>query len=195
MKGCRPLTDQEADDVMASFGGVFAARDRAVFALGRYTGERISAILKLKIGDIVQGGQVADRVVYQRRNRKGKTEGRTVMLHPKAKAALTAWINELAKGTVLVAGDYVFKSRNGANQPVSRIQYHRILKEAVQANELKGKVATHSMRKTFAENMYERLDHNIFKVQKALGHANINSTTNYLSFKEEEIESAIRGMS
>ena len=195
MKGCRPLTDREADAVAESFGGSFAARDRAVFALGRYTGERISAILKLKVGDIVQAGRLTDSIIYRRANRKGKTESRTVALHRNARKALSAWINQLAKGTILTAGDFVFRSRKGINRPISRVQYHRILKEAVQANELRGPLATHAMRKTYAEAMRLYFKGDIFKIQKAMGHKNINSTVAYLSFNEEDIEKAIRGMS
>lgn len=195
MKGCRPLTDQEADAIMESFGGPYAARDRAIFALGRYTGERISAILKLKVGDVVQASRMMDSIIYRRANRKGKTESRTVTLHPKAKRALAAWINQLAKGAILTADDYVFKSRKGINKPIGRVQYHKILKEAVQVNELTGRISTHSMRKTFADHIYEALDRDIFRLQKAMGHKNINSTVQYLSFKESDIEKAIKGMS
>jgi len=195
MKGCRPLTDQEADAIAESFGGPYAARDRAVFALGRYTGERISAILALRIGDIVQAGRLTDSIIYRRANRKGKTESRTVALHPRAKRALTSWINQLAKGDILTAGDFVFRSRKGINRPISRVQYHRILKEAVQPNELTGKVATHSMRKTFADHVYQALDRDIFRLQKAMGHKNINSTVQYLSFNEADIDKAIKGLS
>jgi len=194
MKGCRSFTDQEADSIMKSFGGQYAARDRAIFTLGRFTGERISAILQLKVGDVVQGGKVADAVTYRRGNRKGKVEGRTVKLHPEAKTALTEWLDQLAKDAViLTADDFVFQSRKGQG-PISRIQYHRILKEAVQVNELTGKIATHSMRKTFADRVYESLGRDIFRTQKALGHKNINSTVQYLSFKEADIEAAIMGM-
>jgi len=118
--------DQEADAIMESFGGQCAARDRAIFALGRYTGERISAILKLRVGDIVQAGRVMNSVIYRRANRKGKTESRVVALHPKAKWAQTAWINLLARGNVLTADDFVFRSRKGDNQPISRVKYHRM---------------------------------------------------------------------
>lgn len=195
MKGCRSFTDQEAADIAKSFGGQYAARDKAVFVVGRYTGERISAILQLRIGDVVQAGRLADAVTYRRANRKGKVEGRTVRLHPEVKKALSAWINELAKERkVLVADDFVFQSRKGTNRPIGRIQYHRIFKEAVQANNLIGKVATHSMRKTFADRVYEALGRDIFRTQKALGHRNINSTVQYLSFREEDIENAILGM-
>jgi integrase len=193
MKGCRSFTDQEVASVMASFGGQYAARDRAVFAVGCYTGERISAILQLKVGDVVQAGRIADAVTYRRASRKGKTESRTVKLHPEAKAALAAWINEQAKGKILTAGDYVFPSRKGQG-PLGRVQYHRILKEAVAMNELSGKVATHSMRKTFADRVYEKLGRDIFRTQKALGHRNINSTVQYLSFREADIDAAILTM-
>jgi integrase len=195
MKGCRPLTDQEADAIMESFGGPYAARDRAIFALGRYTGERISAILQLKVGDIIQAGRLTDSIIYRRATRKGKTESRTVPLHPKAKKALTAWINQLVKGTILTADEYVFRSRKGINRPVGRVQYHKIMKEAVAINELTGKIATHSMRKTFADHVYKALGKDIFHLQKAMGHKNINSTVQYLSFNEADIEKAIRGMS
>jgi integrase len=179
---------------MKSFRGQYAARDKAIFAVGRYTGERISAILRLNIGDIVQAGLVGDAVTYRRANRKGKLEGRTVKLHPKAKKALTEWINQLGKNTILLADNFVFQSRNGTNKPISGIQYHRIFKEAVEVKGLRGKVGTHSMRKTFADRVYEALDRDIFRTQKALGHRNINSTVQYLSFKEQDIEAAILGM-
>ena len=195
MKGCRPLTDQEADAIAESFVGPYAARDQAVFTLGRYTGERISAILKLRVGDVVQAGRLTDAIIYRRANRKGKTESRTVALHPKAKKALAAWINQLSKGTILTADDYVFRSRKGTNRPISRVQFHRILKEAIQPNELTGKIATHSMRKTFADHVYQALDRDIFRLQKAMGHKNINSTVQYLSFNEADIDKAIKGMS
>lgn len=50
------------------------------------------------------------------------------------------------------------------------------------------------MRTTFADRVYEALGHDIFRTQKALGHRNINSTVQYLSFKEADIENAILGM-
>ena len=94
----------------------------------------------------------------------------------------------------LTGEQFVFQSRKGTNKPISRIQYHRVIKEAVEVNGLKGKVATHSMRKTFAARVYEALDRDIFRTQQALGHRNINSTVQYLSFKEQDIEAAILGM-
>jgi site-specific recombinase XerD len=47
------------------------------------------------------------------------------------------------------------------------------------------------MRKTFANRLYERLGHDLFKTQKALGHQNVNSTVQYLHIAQAEINAAI----
>jgi hypothetical protein len=50
------------------------------------------------------------------------------------------------------------------------------------------------MRKTFAEKVYDRLDGDLPRLQTALGHASINSTISYLSFKQEDVDDAILSM-
>jgi len=194
MKGCRPLTDEEVEIVATSFGGKFAARDRALFLLGVKSGFRISELLSLRLADVVQTERIVDRVTVQRRNMKKKTEGRTVLLHPDAKAALTEWIRQLTTDGYMTDDALVFQSRKGRNQAINRQQAWNILREAYQANELGGKLGTHSMRKTFADRIYDRLGRDLVKTQRALGHRNVNSTVSYLSFREEDIDEAILAM-
>ena len=88
MKGARPLTDSEVLQVSNSFRGRYALRDRALFVLGIKTGLRISELLSLAVGGVLQHGRIVDRVHVQRRHMKRKTEGRTVLLHPEAQEAL-----------------------------------------------------------------------------------------------------------
>ncbi len=47
MKGCRPLTQDEVKDILESFAGEYAARDRCLFVLGTLSGFRISEMLSL----------------------------------------------------------------------------------------------------------------------------------------------------
>lgn len=49
----------------------------------------------------------------------------------------------------------LFRSREGENKAISRTQAHCILKDAFEKAGLTGKVATHSMRKTFAQNIWD----------------------------------------
>jgi integrase len=191
MKGCRPLTEAEVALVQASFGGVYAARDKALFLLGVKSGFRISELLSLRIGDVSQHGRLVDRVTVPRRHMKNQREGRTVLLHPEAKAALATWLLTLRQDPCASGQTFVFRSRKGTNQPISKVQAWRILHEAVTTNELTGKVGTHAMRKTFANRVYHQLNHDLVKTQRAMGHKNINSTVAYLSFVEDEIDQAI----
>lgn len=191
MKGCRPLTDAEIQAVAGSFAGEYATRDRALFLLGIRSGFRISEILSIILGDLVQMGRMVDRVSVQRRHMKKRIEGRTVLLHPEAREALAAWILELAAAGHTAPETCVFRSRKGDNQPIGRIQGWRILNTRFADHGMTGKLGTHSMRKTFANKVYERLGHDLVRTQRALGHLNINSTVQYLSFREEDIDAAI----
>ncbi len=194
MKGCRPLAEDEAAVVSQSFGGTYAARDKALFLLGLKSGFRISELLSLKVGDVYQRGRLVDRVTVARAHMKKKTEGRTVVLHPEAKAALAAWLKALQATAELLPTMALFQSREGVNRPISRVQAWRILEDAYATNGLTGKLGTHSLRKTFANRVYDKLGHDLVKTQRALGHKNVNSTVSYLSFREEEIDAAILAM-
>ena len=202
MRGCRPLTDAEVSLVGKSFSGTFAQRNKALFVVGHRTGFRISELLSLTVADVQQHGKIVDHLPVQRRHMKGgkagKTSSRTVALHPEARAALSVWLETLTKmlkGT-LDPMTPVFCSRvrdttTGLRRHISREQAWRILKEAFTSNELAGKLGTHAMRKTFCNRVYDLLKHDLVKTQRAMGHANVNSTVQYLSFREEEIDAAI----
>jgi len=194
MRGCRPLNDEEVYDVSRSFWGEHARRDRALFLLGVKSGFRISELLSLRLRDVVQAGRLVERVTVERRNMKKKLEGRTVLLHPEARAALAAWLDELGKFWELTGDTFIFQSRKGGNRSITRVQAYRILHEACDSCEMTGKLGTHSMRKTFANKVYDALDNDLVKTQRALGHRNVNSTVQYLSFREEEIDEAILSM-
>jgi len=190
MRGCRPLIDKEVRNVVECLTGA-SKRDAALFLLGIKSGFRISEILSLKVGDILPAGRMVERVTVARRSMKKRVEGRTVLLHPEARAALAEWFQVLEGEEKLTAETFVFRSRKGENRPVSRVHAWRVLHQAFVDTDLTGRLGTHSMRKTFANKVYEALGHDLIKTQRALGHRNINSTACYLSLREEDIDRAI----
>ncbi len=131
---------------------------------------------------------------------KKKTEGRTIPLNPAAQKALYEWAQQLIDFGFTSYDTYLFRSRKGENKPISRIQAWRIIKKACNINELQGKVATHSMRKTYANKVYHYFKNQLADgkpvdpfhlTSKALGHRNINNTDKYLSFLESDVNEAI----
>ena len=194
MKGCRPLEEAEVQATLAALDGPYATRDRALFLLGVRSGFRISELLSLRLMDVTRHGKPLERVTVARKHMKKKVEGRTIVLHPEAKVALCEWLVELHALGYMTSDTFVFQSRKGRNAALSRVQAYRILQEAYERAGVSGSTGTHTMRKTFANRVYSRLNGDLIKTQKALGHRNINSTVSYLSFREEEIDEAILGM-
>lgn len=192
MKGCRALSDQEIQQVVASFSGKNALRNRCLVTLGIKSGFRISELLSLKVGAVWQMGQVVERVTVDRRHMKKRQEGRTVLLHPDAGAAVGLLVEKLKGKATFGPQTYLFQSQKGPNRPLSRVGAWLVLKKVFARTQVTGKTGTHSLRKTFADRIYGRLGNDLVKTQRAMGHRNIQSTISYLGFRESEIDQAIR---
>lgn len=181
MKGCRSLTDEEIPRVLEALGrGRAPARDQAFFMVGIKTGFRVSELLALRLADVYQNGCLVEQIYVARRFMKKKTEGRTVPFkNEQARAALKRWVDEL-----LAAGatpdTFLFQSREGENRPLDRRSAWQILRRAFAACSMTGKLATHSMRKTFARVMLALLGGDLPALQLAMGHVEITSTTRYI---------------
>lgn len=192
MKGSRPLTESEVEKILAFLASSsYPARNRALFILGVKTGFRISELLSLKVRDVVQNGNLVDRIAVERKNMKRKREGRTVVLHAEAIQAIAELLSELQLRSHAQPAGPLFRSRLRSPRAMSRVTAWEMLKGAYAACGLTGKLGTHCMRKTFAKKIYAKLGKDLIRTQKALGHASVNSTVSYLSFSDEEIDDAI----
>ena len=76
---------------------------------------------------------------------------------------------------------------------MSRRTAHNVLKDAFMTAGLNGHLATHSLRKSFAQRLYDRTG-DIFSVQEMLGHRNVATTQKYLGVNYAEIRSAVEEM-
>ncbi len=70
---------------------------------------------------------------------------------------------------------------------------HDILKKAFIAADLNGKLATHSLRKSFAQRLYDKSG-DIYLVQELLGHRNISTTQNYLGVNYADARAAVESI-
>jgi integrase len=191
LKGCRALTDDEVARVSQAFRGTYAARDRALFVLGIKTGFRIAELLSLRVGDVWQHGQVLEQVAVLRRYMKGKTEGRSVILHAEAKAALAPWLMEMNRQGEVSPETYLFASRKGINRPLRPGQARHLLRQAYAAYRLTGKLSTHTLRKRFGQTVYEKSGRDLLKTQRAMGHESPASTMAYIHIDERDIDALI----
>lgn len=192
MKGCRPFTNEERQKLRSCFLGRFHKRNLTLFTVGIYTGFRAFELLSLKVSDVYQKGKVLDYVTVYKRNMKKKVESRTVLLHENAKTSIKLWIKELKKTGDLDLEYYLFFSQGQPLKSLTVRQVQRILKQAYQIAGISGPVGSHSLRKTFALMAGEDTGWNIFKMQTLMGHKDPKSTSSYVRFMQNDLDSVIR---
>ena len=154
-------------------------RDRALFDLAIDSKLRGCDVVRLKIGDLVSGGQVRTRavVVQQKTGRPVQFE-----LLSDARGSLLAWLQR--RGGML--GDFVFPSRVDHTAHLSTRQYARLLDEWVTGIGLRREdYGTHSLRRTKASIIYKATG-NLRAVQILLGHTKIENTVRYLGVDVED---------
>ncbi len=194
MAGMRSLTKNEQGLMIAALDRM---RDRLLMLTGLYTGFRITEILALRVADVWKNNEPGRVVTVSRRHLKGgagpyasRLQSRSVAMHPILRAAIATYVAQRFDGRPVEGTAVLFPSRKGCNQPIRAGQAWNIVKQAA---ELVGaeRVATHSLRKTFAQSIYASTGHDIVVTQRALGHRSITTTARYLDASEPEVFNAV----
>lgn len=135
----------------------------------------------------------------KKNTKKKLASGRTVILNHSARRALVPWLHELSRTGFIHGTDPLWPSiRTG--MALGRIQFWRVLVNAFKAVGLDGRLGTHSMRKTFANVIYEEYLARVAmgepidafrETSKMLGHEVITSTDKYLPVRMSQQQSVI----
>ena len=193
MKGTRPLNNMEIRKVADCFSGTYATRNRGLFILGVSTGGRISELLALKVGDVYQNGKSVSDLLFDKTIVKGGEVSRAVPVNVNGREAIKGLIDwHVERYGNIDVERALFPSRQGGGA-MDRRMAHTVLKTAFEAAGLNGKLATHSMRKSFAQRLYEQTN-DIFAVQEMLGHKNVATTQRYLGVNYASVRDAVEKM-
>lgn len=190
MKGTRPLTAGEIEKVSQAFGGTYEVRNRCLFWLGITSGGRITELLSLQIKDVYQNGKSVGDLLFDKSIVKGGEVSRAVPLNADGRGAiekLIAWHQRQYKSIALSRP--LFTSRQGNEVSMTRQSAHGVLKCAFETAGLNGKLATHSLRKTYAQRLYTQTG-DVFCVKEMLGHQNVATTQAYLGVDYHKVRAA-----
>lgn len=195
-KACRPF---EKEEIALMFEGFkdeeYGKRDRAMFALGISTGFRINELRSLLVKDVYnEKGEPYDRIKVQKRNMKGNKSRPAKKVFPEAKLYLTHWYDDFTERWEVKRSSPTFMSLKGSaiSAEAFRQTIYRVAKKMGIETKYLG---THSMRKTYANAIYDYWADRARKgdriepmrmVQIELGHSNIEDTYQYMHFKLEE---------
>ncbi|MFI3211421.1 MAG: tyrosine-type recombinase/integrase [Peptostreptococcaceae bacterium] len=138
-------------------------RNYVIYSIGTQTGLRIGDIINLKIDDIK--GNFLN--VVEQKTKKTKN----IKLTSKLKSILNNYIKGLK-------GSYLFPSRQNTKMSVRRVQ--QIFKELATKLNLEQNFNTHSLRKTYAYDIYTKSNNNLELTMLALNHSSQAMTIKYL---------------
>jgi len=154
-----------------------AGRNRLMFIMGVSFGLRITDLLTLKLGDL-RGKDFF--MIGEEKTKK------------KRKITLSEAVKEEIAQLDGSDNDYVFRSRQGGNKPISRVQAYRILNDAAKRAgilEKVGSIGCHSLRKTFGYQLHSKgID--ITRIMAIFGHSSPEITLAYIGITDEEISDA-----
>ena len=196
MKGTRPLDNNEIRLVSACFTGTFEARNRGLFMLGVSTGGRISELLSLRVGDVYQNRKPVSDLLYSKSIVKGGEVSRSVPVNADGRRSINELVNWHRRhyGNPIASKRPLFPSRHKSGTlPMHRQTAHAILKTAFIEAGLNGHIATHSLRKSFAQRLYDKTG-DIYMVQELLGHRNISTTQKYLGVNYADARAAVEAI-
>ena len=154
------------------------------------------SLLSLQIADVYQNGRAVTDLLFDKSIVKGGEVSRTVPVNTDGMRAIDDLIRwHRTQYRTVPKSRPLFPSRNGkGKQRMTRRAAHNVLKDAFEAAGLNGHLATHSLRKSFAQRLYEQTG-DVFAVQEMLGHKSIATTQKYFGVNYANIREAVQKMS
>jgi integrase/recombinase XerD len=160
-------------------------RDRAVAAIGLFTGCRISEICSLRTADTYiydgQGWCLLPVLTVRKGSTKGQVATRQIPVHPQ----LAQLLAQHQPGTV-----YVFPSRWHPWRHLNPRSYDRILRHALAQANIAG-ASTHSFRRTCLSTL-SAAGVPLRVIQEISGHRSLDVLQGYLEVQPHHLHQAIR---
>lgn len=147
-------------------------RNYMICVLGINLAFRITDILNLRVNDLKNG------YVYIRERKTRKEQ--SFPLHPSLIKDIEAYINR----NNLIDGEYLFKSREGVNKPLTRQRVDQIISDLAEDLKIPYPTGCHSLRKYFARQYYEQTG-DIIGLKEMLNHSTERVTLAYICYDKE----------
>jgi integrase len=152
-------------------------RNYLLFVLGINTGLRIGDILKLKVQDVRNKTHI-----ILKEQKTGKTK--KFFINSVLREALDRYIKNMSDH------EYLFQSRNGTNQPLSRSQAYRVLNKAGETVGLDN-IGCHSTRKTFGYHHYKQYK-DVALLQELFNHSAPSITLDYIGINQDIMDNSMK---
>lgn len=185
MKFVQPIRSKEKIEQMKEELRKNGTRDYLLFTFGINVGLRISDIIKLQVKDLLNTNGTIKSHIEITEEKTGKIK--RFKINTTLSEELYQYINNMNMD------DYIFKSRNGINQPITRVRAYVILNQAAKNIGL-DEIGTHTLRKTFGYWFYQQT-HDIALLQQLFNHSSPSITLKYIGINQDMLDNALDNFS
>lgn len=96
-------------------------------------------------------------------------------------------VNSYITEMKITNNEYIFHTFRHTDKPLTRNQAYNILQELKQKIGIKYSIGCHSLRKSYGRYIYDK-HHDIYMVQRLLGHSSSKITEQYICISDEKID-------
>jgi len=146
-------------------------RDYLLFVAGINLGLRISDLLRLQVKDVRNKTHI---ILTEQKTAKSKR----FLLNTNMKEIFDNYIWNLSDE------EYIFKSRQGSNRPITRMQAYRIVNIAAKQVGITDQIGTHTLRKTFGFFHYQQFK-DVAILQYIFNHSAPSVTLRYIGINDD----------
>ena len=183
MAATEPIRDKKQLKALANyFLERGQLRNHVLIVVGTCTALRISDLLQLKWSDVYDEERKAFRIhvtLTEKKTRKSKT----IALNKQAIAALILYFPHRR-------GEFIFASSRKGGQAISRVQAWRIIHTAAIAVHIAGKIACHSLRKTWGYHAWTSKAVSPVIIMDIYNHSSYEVTRRYLGIVQDDLDNA-----
>lgn len=172
----QPIRDRRKVDAMKRELLRTGYRNYMLFLVGINTGLRISDILSLKVSDVRNQTHLTLREKKTSKIKRIKIMG------------ISRELEDYIEG--MLDEQYLFPSKKGHNQPITRVQAYRILNKAANAIGLREEIGTHTLRKTYGYHFYQKTK-DVALLQELFNHSSPSVTLRYIGINQDVMDRAM----